>query len=456
MKRAAIATALIATFATGCPGKPGPRVFITDDAGRALVFHGVNLSGSTRSDPERMPWVNAEDVARLSRDWGFNLVRFVLQWDGLEPMRGVFDEDYLARVEERLDWCAAAGLSVILDMHQDGWGKAFADGDGFPAWATITDGLPFEPQDPEFLNYIQPAVMRAFDNFWNNRDGIQDAFRDAWVTLALRFKDHPAVLGYELLNEPFGGTKNLGKFEGVRLAPFYELTIAAIRGVDAESWIFLEPASLGVNFGLASKLPPIAGERIAYMPHFYQPDVETGGAYNGDTFWIDLAEAYRAGEAARFGMPLVFGEIGSPFDGVNHGAYRRDVLAMVDRIGSGWAWWSYDLGDTPFAILDADRSERPGIVDDLVRPYPQRVAGEPTRYAHDPETRVFELAFRETGVAAPTEIYIPAARHYPDGWTLAVSDPDGAWSSAWDPVSEVLRVTTDPHQVEHTVRVTAN
>jgi endoglycosylceramidase len=93
-------------------------------------------------------------------------------------------------------------------------------------------------------------------------------------------------------------------------------------------------------------------------------------------------------------------------------------------------------------------------VDRLVRTYPQRVAGRPLRYDYDPATRVMTLLFREeAGVRGPTEIYVPAARRYPDGFAVVVSDPDGEWRQAWDGSRETLRLWTDPSRPTHAVCV---
>jgi hypothetical protein len=61
--------------------------------------------------------------------------------------------------------------------------------------------------------------------------------------------------------------------------------------------------------------------------------------------------------------------------------------------------------------------------------------------------------FEEAGVAGPTEIYVPAARYYPGGFDLTVSDPAGAWTSAWDADREVLSIWTDPAQGRHAVTI---
>ncbi|MBZ0253699.1 MAG: glycoside hydrolase family 5 protein, partial [Candidatus Methylomirabilis sp.] len=79
----AFTAAVLCLALVGCPKAPGPRRFIRDGAGRALTLHGVNMSGTAKGDPERLPWVERDDVLRLSRDWGFNFVRYLVLWDGL-------------------------------------------------------------------------------------------------------------------------------------------------------------------------------------------------------------------------------------------------------------------------------------------------------------------------------------------------------------------------------------
>lgn len=438
-----------------------PRTFVTDEQGRALILHGVNVSNSAKRDPLRVPWVTREDIERLSADWGFNFVRLLVLWDALEPSPGIYDPAYIERIAERVEWCAGAGLHVVLDMHQDLYSTKFG-GNGAPLWAVRDDGIPFEPiEGPWWLNYLQPAVIRSFTNFWGDEGphaDLQVHYANAWAELAARFRDHPAVVGYDIMNEPFNGALPFGTWEGTALGPFYDRVAARIRQVDPDTWIFFEPQAVGVNFGLGSSLgvvsDPRPGEpRLAYFPHFYQVDVHEGAPYDGNPFWIQLAEFSRTFESARQGSPLLFGEFGAFADKPGHLQYLSDFLAMVDRAGSGWAYWCYDPGDGGFAFIDSALQERPTI-DVLVRTYPRRVAGHPLDYGYDPATRTMHLRFRTAaGVTGPTEIYVPASRHYPGGFDLEVGGPEGSWSSEWDADRELLFVTTDPAQPERTLRI---
>jgi len=205
---------LLGALLLGCPSAEPERVddpWITDEAGRVLILHGANIDGSAKSTPDHMPQQDLATVRRMVTDWGWNHARFLIFWDGLEPESGVIDEAYLDRIEARMDEFADLGVHVVLDMHQDVYSSVFCC-DGAPEWAVRDDGEPFALQSRWFLNYFQPAVQRAFDNFWLYTDGehadLQDHYGDAWVAVARRFVDHPAVIGYDLMNEPSPGSMN--------------------------------------------------------------------------------------------------------------------------------------------------------------------------------------------------------------------------------------------------------
>ena len=99
---------------------------------------------------------------------------------------------------------------MLLDFHQDGWGPV-TNGNGMPAWATITDGLPNPPAQFPLYYVENPALQRAFDNFWMNRAGpdgvpLQEHYATREPAVAQRFASSTHVLGYEAMNEPWPGT----------------------------------------------------------------------------------------------------------------------------------------------------------------------------------------------------------------------------------------------------------
>lgn len=447
--------------------------FITDDRGRVLILHGMNVMSSAKSDPERMPSIDAEQVRRMARDWGFNFVRFLIFWDAAEPSPGEYDEAYFDRVEERLDWFADEGMFVVLDMHQDVYAARFCC-DGAPEWAIRDDGIDFELQPRWFLNYFEPAVQRAFDNFWDaegEHADLQEHYADLWATVAERFGGHPAVLGYDLMNEPSPGSMNDSielfgtenpdgphpEFDRTRLQPFYQRMIDRIREVDEERWIFFEPRYGAPGNGLPSYLgvledPRPGPQRLVYFPHFYSLIMEGTESYRPAIDpSVEGFVGHRREEAAAQGAPILIGEWGFHPDWENSRQAYRDVLDAADRLLAGWAYWSYDPGG--WGIWLPDGSEQ-WNADELIRPYARRVAGIPQALGFDADTRVFFVEFADAnGTTGPTEIYVPAARHYPDGWTVWVSDPEGSWEQEWDAELEILTITTPVSDVLHRIEI---
>ncbi len=108
------------------------RTYLRDGAGRYIFFHGVNLSGSTKVptsvDPKGIPtYVGKpfpleqarEQLAKI-RALGFNALRLLVIWEGVEPVkRGQYDTAYLSYLRELVKLAGEQGLHVLLDMHQD-------------------------------------------------------------------------------------------------------------------------------------------------------------------------------------------------------------------------------------------------------------------------------------------------------------------------------------------------
>lgn len=473
-----LAAASLAVLVGACSGSSNPAGyvpspgFITDDQGRALILHGVNVSNNAKVDPRRLPNIDSSDAERIARRWGFNAVRYLVFWDAVEPRKGEFNDAYLDAVAADVDLLAEEGLYVILDMHQDVYAARFCC-DGAPEWAIRDDGLPFELQPSWFLNYLQPAVMAAFDNFWD-ADGphadLQEHYALSWQAIARRFRDHPAVLGYDIMNEPFPGTdvsstELLGipdpdsrspQFDREKLQPFYERMFAAIREVDSDSWLFFEPRFGAPGNGGPSFLKPFEDpregpSRVVSFPHLYSTNFELTQNYDPavDPFLANW-ERERGREAADFGGPMLIGEWGLwPEAGGATELYLAS-LNLADRSGGGWFYWSYDAGG--WGLWNPDGTDAPHA-DIMVRAFPQRVAGEPLSYGYDAEARCLSLVYEDrAGVEGPTEIYIPAARHYAEGWQVHVDEPE--WISEWDAEREILSLEIPPGDGEHRLFVT--
>ncbi|MDP8255421.1 MAG: cellulase family glycosylhydrolase [Candidatus Alcyoniella australis] len=438
--------------------------FIVDEQGRALILHGCNFDGGAKWNAG-LPPQGVEQTQSLFGDWGFNFARYLIFRAEIDPEPGVYNEDYLGQVETRLDWLEQAGIRVVLDMHQDVWGPEFHSGgsDGAPPWATITDGVPHIPFAQLLgawaLDYLSPAVMRAFDNFWDYElhPELQDLYAAMWVHVVQRFKDHPSVLGYDLINEPWEGTGiyNQGRFDRTKYFEFNQRMIDAIRSADQEGWIFYEPRAFGPNQGLPSHLPALddprpGAQRLAYFPHMYSILVELEGGY--DPLRDPILEDWprnRTIESELQRAPLLAGEwslLTWP-DLENRLLFNDAALRMFESATSGWAYW--DCGSFERSPLELQEL--------IASPFPRAVAGWPLEYGYDQSARELSLTFEaRDNVEGPTEIYLPLSRCCPDGYAIEVSGvAEDGWHSEFNDDSQLLSIWIDETFTEATISIFA-
>ncbi|MFO7729820.1 MAG: cellulase family glycosylhydrolase [Spirochaetia bacterium] len=180
-----------------------------DHKGNHLILHGMNMVCKDKDRAYIGPW-DVHDFEKL-KHWGFNVIRLGIIWDGLEPEPGVYDHNYLSKIDQFIQFAKAMDIYVYLDMHQDLFSCRFAD--GAPAWATLTDQLPHIDDGDIWSDayFTSPSVQRSFDNFWNNKEapdgkGIQTHYIELWQMVANRYKSEPNVIGYDVMNEPFVGS----------------------------------------------------------------------------------------------------------------------------------------------------------------------------------------------------------------------------------------------------------
>ena len=116
--------------------------YLVDGYGRYLTVHGVNLGGSTKTpftapydaEPEQVyfndlefsyvgrpfPLDEADHWFEVINSLGFNAVRFILNWEAIEPeAKGEYNTEYLDYVDEMVAAAERNGIYVLMDMHQD-------------------------------------------------------------------------------------------------------------------------------------------------------------------------------------------------------------------------------------------------------------------------------------------------------------------------------------------------
>ncbi len=400
---------------TGGDGIPD----LTDSRGRVLTLRGWNVGDKAHSGDAALSSVT-EKHFRDMRAKGFNTARLLVFWDDLEPRPGQYSHRYLRTIEQVLDWAAAHDVKVVLDAHQDVFGPAF-DHRGIPAWATRTDGLPFTPRpDDWFSEYFEPAVQRAFTHLYEDED-LRQAQARMWRVLADRFEDHPAVLGYDLINEPMGELREgedlataARRIERDQITPMYNRIADAIRSVDQDSWLFVEPTPI-VGEGVPTGLGRIDDPKVVYAPHFYNGTMEAGGDYDPSARWIENYEAAITLYPKEHKVPVVVGEWGPLNNSApNMNRFYREAMASLGRYGSGWTGWEWCYGGG-YCAVDSTGAFRTNK-ELTAEPYAEAVAGRVGSAAYDPAAGVYRLEYRAAGPRGSrvTELALP-----PGDWKVA-------------------------------------
>ena len=141
--------------------------WFVDATGRVVLLHGVNDVAKAPPYYSAARGFGDDDVAFLASE-GFNALRLGIDMRGLMPSPGRSRTRTSRTSPRRSTDCAAGGIFVLLDFHQDGYAPKY-NGNGFPDWMAIDDGLPNPPDAVFPLYYIQnPAMQRAFEHFWAN------------------------------------------------------------------------------------------------------------------------------------------------------------------------------------------------------------------------------------------------------------------------------------------------
>lgn len=252
-------------------------------------------------------YVGKDDIDALAA-WGFNSIRLPMHYRlytlpvSQEPVPGrqTWLEDGFRRTDELIAWAKANDLYVILDLH------AAPGGQG--------NDLNISDRDP------------ATPSLWDDAAN-RDKMVALWRELARRYRDEPAIAGYDIINEPNWGFADPADRNGCKEtgnAPLRELlerTTRAIREVDRRHIVIIEGNCWGNNYaGVLDQGP--WDDNLVLSFHKY---------WNGtgrDSIQEHLALR------TRWNIPLWLGETGE-----NSNDWFARTVQTLESEGIGWANW---------------------------------------------------------------------------------------------------------------------
>jgi len=298
-----------------------------------------------------------ENDFRTLKQWRVNLVRYQLTPQGQSDFAtdlAAYDrwlEGRLAALDQNMqEGYERYGILFVVDLHLVPGGRD------------------------------QANVLRMLDD-----SRYADHFIAVWRKLAAKFKNHPAVWAYDLVNEPVQG----GAAHRYTASELQFKAAQAIRQIDPTTPIIIEPADWATPAVFAG-LEPLPLDNLIYEVHMYDPPAYTHqgvdhrptgqpypGYYGGKLY--DPAALRTVLQPVRefqerYGAKIYVGEFSASVWAPDGGAYLRDCLKIFEEYDWDWTYhafrewegWSLEHEvDAAGKIVPAPESLRKNIVLDI-------------------------------------------------------------------------------------------
>ncbi|MCP4311488.1 MAG: glycoside hydrolase family 5 protein [Bacteroidetes bacterium] len=394
---------------------------IRDEQGRHVIPRGFVIN---TEDKQGNIYYTANDYHRMVRmGANFQVIRLRLGALGGYP-GNLLEESYLLHLDSLVQMGKNAGLKT-----------------DFKLTVYMTKG--FEWAD-----------------FWKNENGEHDHLTGAWKQVWVRYKDEPAVFGYDLLNEPRKGEmkEDYAEMEAKYLVPLYRRLMDESHLINPAKKCLYQPLLVNDEDRKSHHPPfvvmqtPVDRENIMYAPHIYDLDKSRFLS------WIRQYER----DAALSDVPIFFGEWGpATYDPVDSSLTQQyefqdlymETAHLFDSLGVGTvkAWFTgtrfagtSERGPFTWSIFKDNQGvgtiERKYITDIIARPYPQCIAGDILEFSFDLSNRSLVLDVHTENAKGASKIFIPADRYYPDGFTVTV----GETMVIYDPTKNVGLEVVEP------------
>ena len=273
----------------------------------------------------------SEDMPEMRR-WGANVVRWQLirNWNRRDSDQSV--EDYLSWIDSRipevkqvLDKAAELGMKVILDLHVPPGGRRIGGGE-----------------------------MNLF-----HCPGFVDGYLEAWKRLARAVAGHPALYGYDLLNEPYQSEIPAKVMDYLSLQ--YKAAVT-VRSIDPKTPVVIE-SNLNASPAAFRYLKPLPLRDVVYQVHMYMPAAYTHQgvgnelplaaypgifreSYYGEKRYYNKAELRRVLQPVRdfqrkYGAKILVGEFSVIRWAPGGERYLEDCIEIFEEYGWDWTYHAF-------------------------------------------------------------------------------------------------------------------
>ena len=313
--------------------------------------------------------ITEQDIRDLAR-WNANLIRYQMT-DGLRNRRDLAEYDrwidsQLAKLESLMPVLKQHGIKVIIDMHRVPGGRyvrgLLLGTAGAAAAAAYGD-------NGRFLAMEEPEY--------------REAYLKTWRKIAARFKDNPAVYGYDLMNEPDQvGTARWG---------WLELQYDAakeIRKIDPETPIIVE-CNRFANPNAFFSMVPLPLKNIVYSIHMYEPGDYTHQGIGDPKYVADFPKSswdYRSHGWNReklkqllksvsdfqkkYGARILVGEFSVVIWAPGAADYLNEIIGIFEEYHWDWTYhafrewsgWSVEHSGTPTQMRPDSNTDRKRIL----------------------------------------------------------------------------------------------
>jgi endoglucanase len=275
---------------------------------------GINL-GNALEAPKEGAWgltLQAE-YFRVIKAAGFATVRLPVRWSSHAQSSAPYtiDPKFAERVEWAVDQALANELNVVLNVHH------------------------YDEMNTHPAEHLSRLVA-------------------LWAQIAARYKDRPAEVYFELLNEPHG---NLNESSWNAIIP---QLLAAVRNTNPSRPIIVGPGRWNATEALDKLELPADDRNLIVTVHFYEPFqfthqgapwVKESNKWKDQTWSGTEAEqaavrkslARAADWAKERGWPVFLGEFGAyqRADMESRVRWTRFVAREAEQLGFSWAYWDF-------------------------------------------------------------------------------------------------------------------